>query len=67
VRCHICNRLLEPTQVRQDKHGEWMPCHACVTASWIDPSENNVTGLDDEDVEFFISDVDAVGLHNNES
>jgi uncharacterized protein with PIN domain len=63
MRCHICNSQLEPVQVRQDKHGDWMPCHTCVTASWID---DNYSRLSDEDVELFSNDMDAVGLHNNE-
>tara|TARA_R110001592_G_scaffold207076_4_gene457803 strand:- start:479 stop:643 length:165 start_codon:yes stop_codon:yes gene_type:complete len=52
---------MEPTQVRQDKHGNWMPCHTCVTASWIDDTYNH---LSDEDIEHLSDDIDAVGLHN---
>ena len=55
MRCHICNTILEPTQIRKDKHDEWMPCPKCVTESWV------TDDMDDEDMEFLSIDLDAMG------
>ena len=62
MRCNICNKVIEPTQIKQDKRGEWMPCGTCVSAAWVDLGEGNNLNLSDGDMEFFVADVDAVGL-----
>ena len=62
MRCNICNKILEPNHIKQDKRGEWMPCAACVAAAWVDVDEENKMHLSDGDMEFFMSDLDAVGL-----
>ena len=66
MRCNICNTILEPTQIRQDKHGEWMPCPKCVTEAWLSNTEDGRVELDDEDMEFFMSDMDAAGYTPDE-
>ena len=65
MRCNICNKILEPTHIKQDKRGEWMPCAACVSAAWVDVNLEGNLVLSDEDAEFYMSDMDAVGMVGN--
>ena len=65
MRCNICNKILEPNHIKQDKRGEWMPCAACVAAAWVDVNLEGNLVLSDEDAEFYMSDMDAVGMVGN--
>jgi|3_EtaG_2_1085321.scaffolds.fasta_scaffold21272_3 hypothetical protein len=33
-RCYICNRILESSEIRQDKNKRWMPCSECTQSSY---------------------------------